>query len=288
MSDTTTSSSELVTIRLDALPVPIHVRASEHMEALAREFEIIRRSDPSTDSVPARLHALSEELDGQFAAFTAQPLDALRQAIANEDATVDLEFRLPIGAVDAAARLRELLDEADAYCRAGQHLLTLATPDDALEYRRWFLDQFAQQAAGRPPQPWTEWERHDDEEDVVATRANEPDPDEPLPPGWDIGRDGDHLTVRLAGDLDLQLAPSLRELLTQVGDGVESVVVDMVAVSFLDSVGISVLIAAYQRLAQSGIALVLLAPPRILRTLTIAGVADILDARPTDPAGAAE
>ena len=55
----------------------------------------------------------------------------------------------------AAAEFDALLDEADDYCRAGETLLTLATPAPALAFRRWFLGEFVRQAAGEPPRPWT-------------------------------------------------------------------------------------------------------------------------------------
>ncbi len=274
----------VITVRLVGLPVPIHVRASEHMEALSREFQIIRRSNPSTDSVPERLHALVEALDGQFAAFTAQPMDQLRLAIEADDPSVDLEFHLPGTAGDAAARLRALLDEADVYCRAGQHLLTLATPSDAVAYRRWFLDEFTHQVAGRPPVPWAARSQSDEgegEEEAVIGFANDTATEE-LPEGWSVDRHADSVTIHLAGELDLQLAPSLRDLLTRFGDGLDAVTVDLREVSFLDSVGISVLIAAYQRLHESEVAFSLLSPPRVHRTLTIAGVAEVLGSRPPD------
>ena len=50
--------------------------------------------------------------------------------------------------------LGDLLDEADAYCAGGQHLLMLATPDDLLAYRRWYLGEFTRQAEGASPVPW--------------------------------------------------------------------------------------------------------------------------------------
>jgi anti-anti-sigma factor len=280
---TGTAADQLVTVRLVGLPVPVHVRASEHMEALSREFEIIRRSDAATDSVPARLHALIEELDGQFTAFTTQPLDQLRDAIESGDPSIDLEFRVPITAVDAAARLRALLDEADAYCRAGRHLLTLATPPDAAAYRNWFLDEFTYQAGGELARPWSSaLVPNDNEEDAVVAFGTNNHDDDQLPDGWSVDQDGATATVRLSGDLDLEVAPTLRELLTRVGDGLASVTVDLSAVSFLDSVGISVLLAAYQRLDRSAVSFALVASPRVLRTLTIAGVADVLGARPAE------
>ncbi len=49
------------------------------------------------------------------------------------------------------------MDEADDYCRAGQHLLTLVTPPEALAFRRWYLGEFVRQIAGEQPRPWTDW-----------------------------------------------------------------------------------------------------------------------------------
>ncbi len=50
-----------------------------------------------------------------------------------------------------------MLDEADAYCRQGSHLLTLQTPPDQRAFRTWFLAEFLSQLAGGPPTPWPEY-----------------------------------------------------------------------------------------------------------------------------------
>ena len=47
-----------------------------------------------------------------------------------------------------------MLDEADEYCRRGDHLLTLATPPEELRFRRWFISEFVDQVNGAPPTPW--------------------------------------------------------------------------------------------------------------------------------------
>ena len=53
-----------------------------------------------------------------------------------------------------------MLDEADDYCRAGRHLLNLATPDELRAFRSWYLGQVRDQLAGGPPEPWPEhWAR---------------------------------------------------------------------------------------------------------------------------------
>jgi hypothetical protein len=110
--------------------------------------------------VPARLTAVVEEMRGRFAGFTLQPEAALADAAARGVDVLDLEYRLPPEAIQAAADLGNLLDEADEFCRAGD-LLTLASPPEALAFRRWFLGEFARQAAGEAPMAWSEWDGRD-------------------------------------------------------------------------------------------------------------------------------
>jgi hypothetical protein len=61
---------------------------------------------------------------------------------------------VPEAAASAITHLGDIFDEADDYCRAGEHLLSLATPPESLEFRRWFLGEFVNQIAGAAPTPW--------------------------------------------------------------------------------------------------------------------------------------
>jgi hypothetical protein len=72
---------------------------------------------------------------------------------------IDLLYRMPPDVADAVVRAEVLLDEADEYCRRGEHLLTLVTPPDLLELRRWFFAEFIGQPAGKEPMSWPEWRR---------------------------------------------------------------------------------------------------------------------------------
>jgi hypothetical protein len=146
----------LVTVHIVALPVPIHVRTSEHTDELMREFTYLRAQsdDPTAPTVPSRLLDLVDELGGRYSGFTAGTQAELDAAIAEGRATVDLEYRVPADVAAACEHLLDLLDAADAFCRDGAHLLTLASPDDVVAYRRWFLDEFVHQVNGEPPRPW--------------------------------------------------------------------------------------------------------------------------------------
>jgi anti-sigma B factor antagonist len=61
--------------------------------------------------------------------------------------------------------------------------------------------------------------------------------------------DGEWAVVAVSGEVDLDTAPALRECLSELTAGdVRHVLVDLRQVSFLDSIGLGVLLSAYQRL----------------------------------------
>lgn len=147
----------LVEVRLIGVPVDAYGLASQHHDELRREFALIAQARGADDrSVPARLLAVVEELNRRFASFTAGPGQDLEASLKDGRPTVDVVYRVPVEAGPAAAEFDALLDEADEFCRAGAELLTLAAPPRAVAFRRWFLGEFARQAAGQPPTPWAE------------------------------------------------------------------------------------------------------------------------------------
>jgi hypothetical protein len=75
-------------------------------------------------------------------------------AIERGEDIVDLHYRVPEDAALACIHLGYIFDEADKYCRAGRHLLSLATPPESLAFRQWFLGEFVNQIAGAAPTPW--------------------------------------------------------------------------------------------------------------------------------------
>jgi hypothetical protein len=152
-------SEQLVPVRLLGLPVALHARASEHGEELQREFVLIAEGLQHPDAraeLPHRLLALIENLQGRYSGFTIEQEDLLDAAVRTGRASIDLTFQVPRDAAEAATTLGRMLDEADAYCREGKHLLTLATPPDLVAYRRWYLGEFVSQIAGHAPKPWHE------------------------------------------------------------------------------------------------------------------------------------
>jgi anti-sigma B factor antagonist len=80
-------------------------------------------------------------------------------------------------------------------------------------------------------------------------------------------------TVRLSGDVDMASAPRLRSLLEELVDsGTKRIVLDCRSLSFLDSSGIGVLVAARTRMGDDS-ELVLESPPsHVRKVLDITGM----------------
>jgi hypothetical protein len=149
---------DLCAVQIQQFPLKIWARAQEHVDELRREFALIAveladTTAPAPD-VPRRLLDLIERLTTQFGNATSDS-DAVRDAAyARGDESVDLTLHVPAIAREASIELGAMLDECDDYCRAGDNLLTLETPPEALAFRRWYLDEIVRQISGEAPTPW--------------------------------------------------------------------------------------------------------------------------------------
>jgi anti-anti-sigma factor len=255
-------------VQLVGLPLDVHRRASEHGETLRRELAFVEHAaDPA--AAPVRLQLLGQSLAERYGALTAAQDERLAAALEAGEASVDLDYQLPVEVADACDELEALFEELDQFCREGD-LLTLVTPAEAVAYRRWFLDEVRDQLReGRPPRPW------------AAVRAEPPDP--PAAPAGAAPTSatgpvavGD--TIVVTEDLDLALAPSLREqIVDRTEAGARNVVVDLSGCSFMDSTGLSLLLTTHLRLAASGGGLrVAGAGGQVLSVLEMSGVSELL------------
>jgi hypothetical protein len=163
VSDVTGDLGPIVAVRLLELPVDLQSAAQEHMDGLQREFALLvegrRQAGEDQHELPDRLLEVIQALDNRYASFVARPeaeLEAARQA---GKTRIDLVYEVPTAAAGAARELGSILDQADDYCREGEHLLTLAAPEPVARYRRWFIEQFVEQIAGAEPVSWPEYAR---------------------------------------------------------------------------------------------------------------------------------
>lgn len=270
---------DLVEVCLLGVPVSLHLESRGHISALQREMELIRRSDSDDRTVPARLQALLDELAGELGQLREEAGRDLQAAVERGDATVDLRYRVPTTAGVAARRLSDLLDEADELSRAGHGLLTVVSSPQATRYRRWFLGELERQVGGHAPRPWDDLPDGEptDDDDGQPPIAEPPAPARvALPAGWSLHRAGGAATVVVAGPVDLESAPALRAALVELVTSGSRVSVDLTGCDFLDSVGVSVLLAATAHADELGAALSLRVGSAASRVLGIAGLLDRL------------
>ena len=103
-----------------------------------------------------------------------------------------------------------------------------------------------------------------------------------------VDRKADVVVVTPAGDVDLDTAPRLRQTLQDVIGlpGVKRIDVDMSNVTFLDSTGIGIFVAAHKAAAEKGTTLALRQPgPMVRMVLELTNLVPMLvaDADPAQP-----
>ena len=179
-----TAADELRTVRLLQLPVQVWAASQEHHDELLREFALMTAGqadahddgaagaepgsgvDPAShDGVatpsagaPLRLLRLVDELTRRFGGTSDAQRELLFAAAVRGELVMDeLAYHLPPAARQACVELTRMLDEADDYCRDGEHLLTLATPDDVRLFRDWYLGEMVRQLDGAPPESWPDY-----------------------------------------------------------------------------------------------------------------------------------
>lgn len=149
------SPFDLMRFVILGLPLRAALRTSEHYDGLFREFRLIAdRERQAHSTVPEGLVELIDDLGTRFSGFTDRQEQEIAAARAEGRDSIDLEYFLPADAVGELARLDGLLDEADAYCEAGQNVLTLPPDEEVLGVRKWILDEFVRQASGGNAVAW--------------------------------------------------------------------------------------------------------------------------------------
>lgn len=147
-----------VTVHLLGVPIRLWERATAHNEELLREFMLVHigaTTGTATKHVPAALLRMMADLRQRYAGITSAQSEQLEAALRVGEQRRDFTYDVPRGVGAACTSLQLLMDEADDYCRNGTDLMTLVSPEDQRQFRRWFLQEFVRQEAGEAPKPWT-------------------------------------------------------------------------------------------------------------------------------------
>ena len=170
--------------------------------------------------------------------------------------------------VAAARSMAAMMAEVDEFCRAGDHLMTLATPPEVVALREWVLEELTRQIdEGGEPVPWSNHVSRAGRSSKAADPAS--------------SRAGSE-TIVFEGSLDLATVGELRDTIQERRSrGPGQIVVDLTGVGFVDSIGIGLLITTHTRLEEEGVVLRLIVSPRLKELLKLSGLTDLL--RPEDP-----
>ncbi len=147
---------EVSTVAIRGFPVPVFLDARQHSEALLRELAFIVDGGGDNTELPRRLLDVVERVRARAGGMNTGAERAIEEAVVRNDTAIDFELMVPVRIARGAPEFEVLLDEIDEYCRTGD-LLTLATPPDVREFRRWYLHELTHQVEGAPPTSWGEW-----------------------------------------------------------------------------------------------------------------------------------
>lgn len=152
------ANGDLVEVRLVGVPIRLRERSTQHSDELLREMTLIAQEAASghTD-LPRRLLHLADEVRGTYSEFTVNADAEMDQAAAAGIEQIDVVYRVPPRVVPMCEHILEVIEEADAFCRQGRYLLTLASPPDIRAYQRWILGEFIRQPRGEPPLSWADY-----------------------------------------------------------------------------------------------------------------------------------
>jgi len=139
-------------------PIALGRRQREEVAGLLRELQlvVIGSRNPEVEmSPPMRLLALAEGITATYGA-QLDPADAEldRAHAAGEDTTVLRYELLPVSRA-VVLQYAVAMAEVDEFARQAT-LITLATPPEMLELRRWTVEELVRQYDGAPPRPWGE------------------------------------------------------------------------------------------------------------------------------------
>jgi anti-sigma regulatory factor (Ser/Thr protein kinase) len=150
--DVSFPTEETMTVHLRDVPVDLMQGTLAHGAELRRELRLLAVAHhdtyPVASDLSAYFSALARDFRWQFGG------EALMSAMQKGQPRTDITVTAPVDAGDRFARLMELYDLADAFCR-NERLLTLARSPEQVEFQTWLFGEFVRQGSGAEPTPWT-------------------------------------------------------------------------------------------------------------------------------------
>ncbi|HYO38897.1 MAG TPA: ATP-binding protein [Nocardioidaceae bacterium] len=145
-------AEQRVTISLLGMPAQVFAHMRLQYEELRRELRLLALSHGTEYPFAQRLAELTTRVERER--HHSSGADRLSAAITHGVDRVDVVYDVPASSPATMARLRDVLDEADEFCREQQLLVAPPTPQ-MVALRSWYLGEFERQGRGEDPLPWT-------------------------------------------------------------------------------------------------------------------------------------
>ncbi|GAB2854800.1 hypothetical protein GCM10027026_00630 [Myroides odoratimimus subsp. xuanwuensis] len=150
-SSDTPPPAELLPVEFKGLPLQLYLGYNRHYRELRRELRLLSLAHQADYPLAKNLSELFDTFEREFRDSTG--LDAIERALRAGTSSVDLVVHVPPSTPNVINQMLDLLELADAFCRA-QRLLLLARSDAQQHFQRWFLGEFVRQSRGDAPAPW--------------------------------------------------------------------------------------------------------------------------------------
>ncbi len=265
----TTPEAVVDEIHLIGVPVEKWARWHSHHDTIRRELEVLLTTE-RVDLPLERMKTYVDVLGRRVGDFYAPLMQGLRGALHSGTTIVDLKVEVRQESASEALELDSLLDEINHFCRdeASLSLVTVATPPDLVSFRKWFLGEFAKQARGGPPLSWPDHSRK------VGSSSGRERGDGAIKDGGAGGQ----AMLSFSGELDLASAAELQMAMQDARrTGASSLLIDMSGVTFIDSVGLSLLVNVRNRLVEEGGRMHLVVPARLRTLFDLSGLLELLE-----------
>lgn len=141
----------LVEVHFEGLPLALYADFRQHFRELRRELRLLSLAHESEYPVAKNLSDLFQRFEEEQRAAIGS--EELEQAIDSGEARAMISLLIAIEAPATMAQMIDLLELADAFCRA-ERLLSLATTPQQQHFQRWYLGEYVRQARGESPLPW--------------------------------------------------------------------------------------------------------------------------------------
>jgi len=141
-----------VTIRIRALPTATYVAFRHHYREIRRELRLLALASEETYPIARHLSELFLLFERDFRLSSGTT--AVAEAVDSGGTEVDVDVIVDRSSIATIAQMIDVLELADAFCKA-ERLLSVAASPLQQAFTRWYLGEFVSQGRGRPPTPWT-------------------------------------------------------------------------------------------------------------------------------------